>query len=74
MEIYREVCTALERLYERSAEGGSESSPQRARAQTTDALLTMSPADANYQVTCLRVCKVVCESQFVIIYSLKLSL
>ncbi|XP_045519163.1 nuclear pore complex protein Nup154 [Pieris brassicae] len=49
MEIYREVCTALERLYERSAEGNSESSPQRAHAQTTDALLTMSPADANYQ-------------------------
>ncbi|XP_038215888.1 nuclear pore complex protein Nup154 [Zerene cesonia] len=49
MEIYREVCTALERLYERSAEGSSESSPPRVRTQTTDALLTLSPADANYQ-------------------------
>ncbi|CAG4909693.1 unnamed protein product [Colias eurytheme] len=49
MEIYREVCTALERLYERSAEGSAESSPPRVRTQTTDALLTLSPADANYQ-------------------------
>ncbi|CAK1552084.1 unnamed protein product [Leptosia nina] len=49
MEIYREVCTALERLYERSAEASTESSPPRPRAQTSDALLTMSPADANYQ-------------------------
>lgn len=42
MEIYREVCCALERLYERSAEGtGTPPSDTHA----------LSPADANYQVT-----------------------
>lgn len=51
MEIYREVCTALERLYERSSEtSGGEPSPGRSE-QTNDSLLTLSPADANYQVT-----------------------
>lgn len=53
MEIYREVCAALERLYERSSEApGSESSPLRpAQAQPgADAMLTLTPADANYQV------------------------
>ncbi|OWR42917.1 Nuclear pore complex protein Nup155 [Danaus plexippus plexippus] len=40
MEIYREVCCALERLYERSAEGtGTPPSDTHA----------LSPADANYQ-------------------------
>ncbi|CAK1581968.1 unnamed protein product [Parnassius mnemosyne] len=51
MEIYREVCGALERLYERSAEATSnDMSPLRSNASTTaDATLTLSPADANYQ-------------------------
>ncbi|XP_026495219.2 nuclear pore complex protein Nup155 [Vanessa tameamea] len=44
MEIYREVCSALERLYERSAEATSNGS-----SSTSDALHTISPADANYQ-------------------------
>ncbi|XP_041977071.1 nuclear pore complex protein Nup154 [Aricia agestis] len=49
MEIYREVCGALERLYERSAEA-SDGSPARARAPANcDALHTLSPADAQYQ-------------------------
>lgn len=48
MEIYREVCSALERLYERSAEvSTSEPSPLRSQPPT-DSLLAMSPADANY--------------------------
>ncbi|XP_023943990.2 nuclear pore complex protein Nup154 [Bicyclus anynana] len=42
MEIYREVCLALERLYERSSDAnGSTTQP--------DAHHTLSPADANYQ-------------------------
>ncbi|XP_028042298.1 nuclear pore complex protein Nup154 [Bombyx mandarina] len=51
MEIYREVCAALERLYERSNEApGAEPSPHRAPAQhSADADVTLSPADANYQ-------------------------
>ncbi|KAF9410958.1 hypothetical protein HW555_010090, partial [Spodoptera exigua] len=49
MEIYREVCSALERLYERSAEASSsEPSPLRSQPNN-DNILTMSPADANYQ-------------------------
>ncbi|CAH0604650.1 unnamed protein product [Chrysodeixis includens] len=49
MEIYREVCSALERLYERSAEAStSEPSPLRTQPNN-DSMLTMSPADANYQ-------------------------
>ncbi|XP_075969524.1 nuclear pore complex protein Nup154 [Anticarsia gemmatalis] len=48
MEIYREVCSALERLYERSAEAStSEPSPLRSQP-APDSLLTISPADANY--------------------------
>lgn len=51
MEIYREVCNALERLYERSSETGSEPSPLRAQSQPApDGMMTLSPADANYQV------------------------
>lgn len=50
MEIYREVCSALERLYERSAEAStSEPSPLRSQPNN-DNILTMTPADANYQV------------------------
>ncbi|KAJ0180486.1 hypothetical protein K1T71_003890 [Dendrolimus kikuchii] len=51
MEIYREVCAALERLYERSAEAPGDSSPLReAQSQPgADAMLTLTPADANYQ-------------------------
>ncbi|CAB3242107.1 unnamed protein product [Arctia plantaginis] len=50
MEIYREVCSALERLYERSAETStSEPSPLRSQPAPDDiAILTISPADANY--------------------------
>lgn len=52
MEIYREVCAALERLYERSNEApGAEPSPHRAPSQhSADSDVTLSPADANYQV------------------------
>ncbi|XP_028161974.1 nuclear pore complex protein Nup154 [Ostrinia furnacalis] len=50
MDIYREVCNALERLYERSVETGSEPAPLRSQSQsTTDTMMTLSPADANYQ-------------------------
>ncbi|XP_052750627.1 nuclear pore complex protein Nup154 [Galleria mellonella] len=51
MEIYREVGNALERLYERSSEtSGSEYSPRRPMSPSvSDAMLTLSPADANYQ-------------------------
>ncbi|KAL0842019.1 hypothetical protein ABMA28_014235 [Loxostege sticticalis] len=50
MEIYREVCNALERLYERSVESGSEPSPLRSQSQSaSDTMMTLSPADANYQ-------------------------
>ncbi|XP_045533770.1 nuclear pore complex protein Nup154 [Papilio machaon] len=52
MEIYREVCGALERLYERSAEAaGTDLSltPTRLNTSAADATLTLSPADANYQ-------------------------
>ncbi|XP_060810852.1 nuclear pore complex protein Nup154 [Amyelois transitella] len=50
MEIYREVGNALERLYERSVESSSgEPSPHRAPRPANDSLLTLSPADANYQ-------------------------
>ncbi|GBP10894.1 Nuclear pore complex protein Nup154 [Eumeta japonica] len=47
MEIYREVCTALERLYEICASGsqGSDSAAQ----STGDVTLNLSAADANYQ-------------------------
>ncbi|XP_048479675.1 nuclear pore complex protein Nup154 [Plutella xylostella] len=41
MEIYREVCGALERLYEAQSNGGGEARPESA--------LTMSPTQANYQ-------------------------
>lgn len=54
MEIYREVCCVLERLYERSSEPStSEPSPLRVNTHnhsTADTTLTLSPADANYQV------------------------
>lgn len=52
MEIYREVCGALERLYERSSDTtGNDISPLRSNTSTSaDATLTLSPADANYQV------------------------
>ncbi|XP_068630123.1 nuclear pore complex protein Nup154 [Battus philenor] len=57
MEIYREVCGALERLYDRSAESTSnDMSPLRANTSSADATLTLSPADANYQGR-----KLVCE-------------
>ncbi|KAM3963496.1 nuclear pore complex protein Nup154 [Aphomia sociella] len=51
MEIYREVGNALERLYERSSDtSGSDYSPLRSlSASASDAMLTLSPADANYQ-------------------------
>ncbi|XP_045785150.1 nuclear pore complex protein Nup154 [Maniola jurtina] len=40
-EIYREVCVALDRLYERSNDANTSTQ--------SDAHLTLSPADANYQ-------------------------
>ncbi|CAG9783700.1 unnamed protein product [Diatraea saccharalis] len=50
MEIYREVCNALERLYERSSDTSSELSPLRSQSQSaSETMLTLSPADANYQ-------------------------
>ncbi|VVC96001.1 unnamed protein product [Leptidea sinapis] len=48
MEIYREVCNALERLYERSSESNGDTAPAKVQ-ESTDPLLTLSPADANYQ-------------------------
>lgn len=45
MEIYREVCNALDRLYDRSTEATANGS-----TASSDALHTLSPADANYQV------------------------
>lgn len=44
MEIYREVCVALERLYERSADANNSTAQP-------DALHTQAPGDGNYQVT-----------------------
>ncbi|KAL4703015.1 hypothetical protein ACJJTC_010001 [Scirpophaga incertulas] len=50
MEIYREVCNALERLYERSSETNGDLSPLRPQSKpSTESMLTLSPADANYQ-------------------------
>lgn len=50
MEIYREVCTALERLYERNAEtSGNEAAPVLSQS-TNDSLLNLSPDDASFQV------------------------
>lgn len=49
MEMYREVCNALERLYERSADAAANGTPPAAAA-SADALHSMSAADANFQV------------------------
>lgn len=51
MEIYREVCNALERLYERSAGQCETTSPAHSPSRShSDTSLTLSPADANFQV------------------------
>jgi hypothetical protein len=53
MEIYREICNALDRLYESS----SDNNPNESGVLNTshnqsvnDQTLSMSAADANYQV------------------------
>ncbi|KAG6439251.1 hypothetical protein O3G_MSEX000617, partial [Manduca sexta] len=49
MEIYREVCAALERLYERGSETARDRMSLKSTQQDSDPLLSLSPADANYQ-------------------------